>query len=95
MPDDYPMERAGFPPEHCKNAERIAPFDACLRWKQDAIFMGHTLQGLGAILEMLDAAIADEADEDGERMLAPHLLSGLVAAGRNLVRSAESRLEAG
>lgn len=69
--------------------------DACPCWKQDAIFMGRTLQSLSAILEILDAAVADEPDEDGERMLAPHLVSGLVAAGRNLVRSAESRLEAG
>lgn len=54
------------------------------RWRKDSIVFRRTLQSLSAILEILQAAHMDVPDEHGETMLAPHLVEGLLAAGRGL-----------
>lgn len=70
---------------HEHDGNTTAPHDAgCLHCRQTSIVFRHTLQSLSAILEILQAAHLDEPDTDGEKMLAPHLVEGLLAAGRGL-----------
>ncbi len=59
----------------------VADFLHC---RQRLIPFRHTLQSLSAILEILQAAHMDEPDENGEKLLAPHLVEGLLVAGRGL-----------
>lgn len=58
--------------------------EAISRWRRESIMFRRTLQSLSAILEILQAAHMDVPDEHGETMLAPHLVEGLLAAGRGL-----------
>ncbi len=58
--------------------------EAFQRWRKESIVVRRTLQSLSAILEILQAAHMDVPDEQGETMLAPHLVEGLLAAGRGL-----------
>ncbi len=63
------------------------------RWRKDSIVFRRTLQSLSAILEILQAAHMDVPDEHGETMLAPHLVEGLLAAGRGLADTTLSALD--
>ena len=61
--------------------ERALRAEASTAWRRQSIVCRQAMQSLDAILEILQAAHEDEPDEDGEKMLAPHLIDGLLAAG--------------
>ena len=58
--------------------------EASTAWRRQSIVCRQAMQSLDAILEILQAAHEDEPDEEGEKMLAPQLIDGLLAAGRAL-----------
>ncbi len=71
-------------PETRQDNERELRDAADQRWRRTAIVCRRSLESLSAILEILETAHADIADEPDGRMLAPRLVEGLIIAGRRL-----------
>lgn len=85
--DDAPASPARLSlvrPGECGGGADILRDEATRRWRREYIVVRRTLQSLSAILEILQAAHMDVPDAHGETMLAPHLVEGLLAAGRGL-----------